>query len=359
MIELNRLCRKGVSSLRQKDVANDGPYPVYGASGIVGFTADYQNEERYVAVIKDGAGVGRVCACEPKSSVLGTMQALLPAESVDCDYLLYLVRSMKLGDGFTGSTIPHIYFKDYGKRLLVEHNRSEQRQIAESLNAVESQTVALKMQQEGLDELVKARFVEMFGSGEWPIIKSGEFFYGIRNGVSPSRNGNHHETVLTLSAITQGSFDTSACKEDSFKAKPPEDKRVMAYDFYMCRGNGNKALVGAGEFATKDRRDLVFPDTVIAAHVDRSRVDLAYLRETWRQPYAREQIESMAKTTNGTYKVNQTMVKSIQLKIPPLALQQEFAAFVARVDQLKADTQLAIDKLQMLYDSLAQEYFSE
>ena len=74
---------------------------------------------------------------------------------------------------------------------------------------------------------------------------------------------------------------------------------------------------------------------------------------------AREQIESMAKTTNGTYKVNQTMVKSIQLKIPPLALQQEFAAFVARVDQLKADTQLAIDKLQMLYDSLAQEYFSE
>ena len=198
----------------------------------------------------------------------------------------------------------------------------------------------------------------MFGAEEWPIVVSGELFYGIRNGVSPSKNANHRETVLTLSAITQGSFDTSACKEDSFKTEPPEDKRVLAYDFYMCRGNGNKTLVGTGEFATEDRRDLVFPDTVIAAHVDRNRIALPYLREAWRQPYAREQIEGMAKTTNGTYKVNQTMVKSVRLKVPPLALQQEFASFVQQVDKLKSETQQAIDKLQMLYDSLAQEYFS-
>ena len=49
----------------------------------------------------------------------------------------------------------------------------------------------------------------------------------------------------------------------------------------------------------------------------------------------------------------------LSIFVPPLPLQQEFATFVAQVDQLKADTQLAIDKLQMLYDSLAQEYFSE
>lgn len=158
MVALNRLCNKGVSSLRQKDVANDGPYPVYGASGIVGYSADYQNEERYVAVIKDGAGVGRVCVCEAKSSVLGTMQALLPVEGVNCDYLLRLVRSMKLGDGFTGSTIPHIYFTDYGRRLVVEHGRSEQQAIAKSLYAVEAQTVTLGLQSERLDELVKSRF---------------------------------------------------------------------------------------------------------------------------------------------------------------------------------------------------------
>ena len=158
MIALNKLCKKGISSLRQKDVENDGPYPVYGASGIVGYSAGYQNEERYVAVIKDGAGVGRACVCEPKSSVLGTMQALLPVEGVDCDYLLHLVRSMKLGDGFTGSTIPHIYFKDYGKRFVAEYDRSEQRQIAESLYTVEAQVAELRSQIERLDKLVKSRF---------------------------------------------------------------------------------------------------------------------------------------------------------------------------------------------------------
>ncbi|MBQ6524219.1 MAG: hypothetical protein IJI12_06110, partial [Atopobiaceae bacterium] len=87
-VAFNTLCKKGSSSLRQKDIANDGPYPVYGASGIVGYSTTYQNEVQYVAVIKDGAGVGRARLCEPMSSVLGTMQALIPNEGVDCDYLL-------------------------------------------------------------------------------------------------------------------------------------------------------------------------------------------------------------------------------------------------------------------------------
>jgi type I restriction enzyme S subunit len=56
--------------------------------------------------------------------------------------------------------------------------------------------------------------------------------------------------------------------------------------------------------------------------------------------------------------IPKTELAKLEIPVPPLALQQEFAAFVRQVDKLKADTQLAIDKLQMLYDSLAQEYFS-
>ena len=157
-IALNELCKKGSSSLRLKDIENDGPYPVYGASGIVGYSVNYQNENRYVAVVKDGAGVGRACTCEPKSSVLGTMQALLPLDGVDCDYLLHLVRSMKLGEGFTGSTIPRIYFKDYGKCLLVQHGESEQRLVANLLYSVERLQSYLNIYHEKLDTLVKSRF---------------------------------------------------------------------------------------------------------------------------------------------------------------------------------------------------------
>ena len=57
--------------------------------------------------------------------------------------------------------------------------------------------------------------------------------------------------------------------------------------------------------------------------------------------------------------LNQQTLSSLDIPVPPKAMQEQFATFVAQVDQLKADTQLAINKLQMLYDSLAQEYFSE
>ncbi|MEI3324847.1 MAG: restriction endonuclease subunit S [Eggerthellaceae bacterium] len=162
-MKLNEICSKGKSSLRQKDVINDGPYSVYGASGVVGTTSDYQNEIPYVAVIKDGAGVGRASACEPMTSVLGTMQALIPNPNVERDYLLYLVRSLRLGEGFSGSTIPHIYFKDYGKIEVSLPSLEAQKRIVSQLGLIEAQIEQAEAQTTQLDQLVKSRFVEMFG----------------------------------------------------------------------------------------------------------------------------------------------------------------------------------------------------
>ena len=158
-VKLNEICSKGKSSLRQKDVINDGPYSVYGASGVVGTTSDYQNEIPYVAVIKDGAGVGRASACEPMTSVLGTMQALIPNPNVERDYLLYLVRSLRLGEGFSGSTIPHIYFKDYGKIEVPLPSLEAQKRIVSQLGLIEAQIEQAEAQTTQLDQLVKSRFI--------------------------------------------------------------------------------------------------------------------------------------------------------------------------------------------------------
>ena len=162
-MKLNEICSKGRSSLRQKDVFNDGPYIVYGASGVIGTTSDYQNEIPYVAIVKDGAGVGRANACEPMTSVLGTMQALIPNPNVERDYLLHLVRSLRLGEGFSGSTIPHIYFKDYGRIEVPLPPLGAQKRIVSQLGLVEAQITQAEAQIEQLDRLVKSRFVEMFG----------------------------------------------------------------------------------------------------------------------------------------------------------------------------------------------------
>lgn len=163
-VKLSEICSKGKSSLRQKDVFDDGPYAVYGASGIVGTMSVYQNEAPYVAVVKDGAGVGRANACEPMTSVLGTMQALIPNSDVDRDYLLHLVRSLHLGRGFSGSTIPHICFRDYGKIEVPLPSIDVQKRIVFELGSVEAQIARAETQIKQLDSLVKSRFIEIFGN---------------------------------------------------------------------------------------------------------------------------------------------------------------------------------------------------
>ena len=198
-MKLNEICFKGKSSLRQKDVFNDGPYIVYGASGVVGTTGDYQNEIPYVAVVKDGAGVGRASACEPMTSVLGTMQALIPNSNVERDYLLHLVRSLRLGEGFSGSTIPHIYFKDYGRLEVPLPPLEAQKQIISQLGLVEAQIAQAEAQIEQLEYLVKSRFVEMFGD---PIsnskqldVKPGSALFKIGNGKSKPASERYKDGI--------------------------------------------------------------------------------------------------------------------------------------------------------------------
>ena len=157
----------------------------------------------------------------------------------------------------------------------------------------------------------------------------------MRNGVSPSKKGNHAEKVLTLSAVTQGTFDPDAWKDGIFDECPPSDKRIQNSEFYICRGNGNKTLVGTAVYSLEERIDLVFPDTVIAAHIDSSIVLMPYLFVAWKMPKVREQIESSARTTNGTYKINQTVLSNVELVVPPIDKQIEFVSFVEQSDKSK------------------------
>lgn len=90
------------------------------------------------------------------------MQALIPNPNVERDYLLHLVRSLRLGEGFSGSTIPHIYFKDYGKIEVPLPFLEAQRRIVSQLGLIEAQVEQAEVQITQLDQLVKSRFVEMF-----------------------------------------------------------------------------------------------------------------------------------------------------------------------------------------------------
>ena len=131
-VALSTLCRSDSSNISLKNVEGiTGKYPLFGASGLLQNIDIYKMREEYVGIIKDGAGVGRVYCLPPFSSILNTMQYILPLAGVNVRYLEYLLRYMDLGSDNTGSTIPHIYFKDYSQRIVPKPPLALQEKFAE------------------------------------------------------------------------------------------------------------------------------------------------------------------------------------------------------------------------------------
>lgn len=111
-----------------------------------------------MAIVKDGAGIGRTVLLPAKSSVIGTMQYLLPKKNVLPEYLCYVVRYMHLEKYFSGATIPHIYFRDYKSEEFNLVPVDYQEEIVATLVKIEAIVAARQRQLQKLDELVKARF---------------------------------------------------------------------------------------------------------------------------------------------------------------------------------------------------------
>lgn len=163
-VKLGDVCERGSSNLRQSDVeGKSGNYPIFGAAGYLGNVDFYHQEKPYVAVVKDGAGIGRATLLPAKSSIIGTMQYLLPKESVLPEYLCYVVRYMHLEKYFSGATIPHIYFRDYKNEEFNLDELDRQAEIVDILGRLERIIEYRKKELRQLDDLIKARFVELFG----------------------------------------------------------------------------------------------------------------------------------------------------------------------------------------------------
>ena len=164
IVKLDDVCERASSNIKQSDViGKSGDYPIYGAAGYIGNVDFYHQENPYIAVVKDGAGIGRTMLLPAKSSVIGTMQYLIPKPNISAEYLRYVVQHMHLEKYYSGATIPHIYFRDYKEEQFNLSAPVEQAQIVGSLKKVEGIIEKRQQQLTALEDLFKARFVEMFG----------------------------------------------------------------------------------------------------------------------------------------------------------------------------------------------------
>ena len=236
-----------------------------------------------------------------------------------------------------------------------------QDEIVSELNAVCGNLQSLTDLSDVLDELVKSRFIEMFGDPienpfGWDTKPLGELGE-LKNGV----NFKSVDSGTEIRCLGVGDFkdryqisDMDLISIVSLNGKPNESQMLRDGDIVFVRSNGNKQLVGRCLAVFPGDEEVTFSGFCIRFRNESDGLLLDYLLGCLKS-------DSMRKAMTGRganiQNLSQKILSGVVMPMPPIALQQEFAAFVQKVDKLKFETQQAIGKLQMLYDSLAQEYF--
>ncbi len=360
-VKLEDVCERGSSNLKQSDVVDmTGDYPVYGASGYIGNVDFYHQEKPYVAVVKDGAGIGRTTLHPAKSSVIGTMQYLLPKDNVLPEYLYYVVSYMRLEKYFTGATIPHIYFKDYKNEEFNLDSLSKQKEIIEALGKCEAIIGSRKRELELLDELIKSRFLELFGAYPenekgWPIGTIRDVVSEVRYGSSrPAVDGGQYPYLRMNNITYGGELDLSDTKRIDVPDNELEKCTVRRGDVLFNRTN-SKELVGKTCVYNRDEM-MVLAGFVIRVRVN-EKVLPEFLSAFLNTDFSKNMLLVMCKTAIGQANINAQEMQDIGLYLPPIDLQQQFVDFKAQVDKSKFAVQKALDETQTLFDSLMQKYF--
>ncbi len=254
--------------------------------------------------------------------------------------------------------VPKTFLENYVVNLPDIDTQKSENKI---LRKVDDFIFLRKQQLAKLDELIKARFVEMFGSypenenaypvvnvsdiadaGVGVVIKPAQYYVTEECGIKAFRSLNIGEMYIKDSDWVY--FSTEG-NESNKKSQLHENDLLI-----VRSGAPGTACVVTKEFEGCNAVD------VIIAHPDLSKVNPWYLCAYINYPHGKKQIEE---GTGGAAQQHFNVGKCNNLKIllPPLALQNEFAAFVERVDQQKQTVQQSLEKLELMKKALMQEYF--
>lgn len=311
-VKLEDVCERGISNLKMSDVTDlSGNYPIYGAAGYIGNVDFYHQINPYVAIVKDGAGIGRAMLCPAQSSIIGTMQYLLPKKNILPRYLYYVVKYMHLEKYFTGATIPHIYFKDYKNETFNLEALERQKEIVTVLEKCEKVIEYRKRELNELDSLIKARFVEMFYEKGYPVLKWNDVFI-----------------------TTTGKLDSNASVEKGAYPFFTCSKELLRIDTYAF---DQEALLLAGNNAA-GKYDVKYYAGKFNAY---QRTYVLSLKENWSyrlfQYQLEDKLEYLQQQSLGglTKYLTLKILGELEFVIPPEELQSEFEIFVTQVTKSK------------------------
>lgn len=345
-----------VNGRNQKQVVcDDGKYPIYGSGGIMGYANDYICKAETVVIGRKGSINKPIFVETPFWNVDTAFGLCANSEKLNPKYLYYFCEKFDFEKLNTTVTIPSLTKSNLLNVEIPLPNLEKQKQIVELLDKVTSLIFLRKQQLSKLDELVKARFVEMFGD----ISNSRKV--PMQDVCKIITDGTHQPPKFVLSGIPflfVSNIVTNEIHYDAEKFISEETYNELIKRTPIEVGDVLLSTVGSyGHTAVvKENKPFCFQRHIAYLKPNNSVVNSEYLRcailSTDLQRQIDESVKGIAQKT-----LNLSEIRKLRLQLPSLSLQNQFAAFVERVDQQKQTVQQSLEKLELMKKALMQEYF--
>ena len=315
-----------------------------------------------VLVAMYGATIGACSILPYEASTNQACAAFLPNDMILPDYLYYFLCSQKekfIKDGVGGAQ-PNIS-AGYLKNVLLQfRNLSEQKDIINKLNHVIDMIERRKQQLEKLDELVKARFVELFGT-----IHDNKFGYEIKtlqDVCEQIKDGTHQTPTYTDDRVNGYKFlsskDVTTGKIDwtHLKYIPEELHNELYARIAPRKGDVLLAKNGTTGIAAIVDREEIFDIYVSLALLRPIEINSVYLWAAINSVETKQQFDASLKGI-GVPNLHLGEIKKARIIVPPVEEQNQFATFVKQTDKSKSEVQNSLEKLELLKKALMQKYF--
>ena len=362
-------CCEILDSMRVPITASDreeGEYPYYGANGIQDHVANYIFDDDLVLLAEDGGNFGSrerpiAYRVSGKCWVNNHAHVLKPKKGLDVDYLCYSLMFYKIDGMVNGATRKKLTQAAMRKMKIPMRSINEQLHIVAELNHI----LKIKEQQQYeltlFNKLIKARFVELFGD---PVMNEKGWITKSLLDMGRCKNGmNFHydDEGVEINCLGVGDFkelsiidNTDELPTVSLKEMPSEEYLLKDDDIVFVRSNGNKALVGRSIAVYPGNVPTTFSGFCIRYRKDYNESIVPYLLRALKADSMRMKMTGRGANIQN---LNQQILGTLVIPVPPIELQNQFADFVKQVDKSKVKVQKALDETQKLFDSLMQQYF--
>ena len=274
-------------------------------------------------------------------------------------YLYYALKSVKIPN--TGY---NRHFKWLKEAKIYYPNSEEQSKIVLILDEISSVIEHRQRQLQKLDELVKARFIELFGdmflnSKAWKK-QALDSLADVVSGITKGRKTKEPQLIevpyMAVSNVKDGYIDWTTVKTIQATQQEIEQYRLLPDDVLMTEG-GDPDKLGRGAILKEPLQNCIHQNHIFRVRLNESLILPAFFEEYLKHQKAKRYFLGCAKQTTGIASINMRQLKALPVLLPPLELQEQFAAFVEQTDKSKVAVQKALDEAQLLFDSLMQKYF--